>query len=210
MARTRAGLLDGALTVIERDGLHRVTMSAVANRSGVAKATLYNHFRTKDDVLAALLLREVELLADQAQATASRAAAAGTDQDDATAAGLATAAGAAAEHVAGRRVAGEDPAALRALLVQDEGPGWTLAVRRLSALLRLPSGHVVVRLVAGWLAGQLFDPQELEQRAATATVLAQLAAQARRDALPGVDPGPRPPQGVDDPPAPAQPGPGPG
>jgi len=40
MARTRAGLLDGALTVIERDGLGRVTMSAVANRSVVAKSTI--------------------------------------------------------------------------------------------------------------------------------------------------------------------------
>ena len=43
-------------------------MSAVATRSGVSKATLYNHFRTKDDVLRALVLREVELLADDADA----------------------------------------------------------------------------------------------------------------------------------------------
>ncbi len=115
MVRTRAGLLDGAVSCIEREGLRRLTMSAVATRSGVAKATLYNHFRTKDDVLRALVAREVVLVADAADAAAG-AAPAGTAP---AAVGLARAAREVAEHVALRRVAAEDPGALLPLLVAD-------------------------------------------------------------------------------------------
>jgi len=141
MSRTRAGLLDGAVSVIERGGLGKVTMSAVATRSGVSKATLYNHFRTKDDVLRALVLREVELIADDADAAAAQARANGSDLVAATAAGLARAGGTAAEHVAARRVAAEQPGALAPLMRADDGPAWRTARVRLSALLgRRPVG----------------------------------------------------------------------
>ncbi len=180
MSRTRAGLLDGALTVIERYGLHRVTMSAVATRSGVSKATLYNHFRTKADVLQALVLREVELVADDADAAMARARAEGVDPVGAAAAGLARAAGAAAEHVAGRRVAQEDPAALTPLLRTGDDEGWRTARARLSALLGVPADDPLVRLAAGWVVGQLFDPDEPDAQSVTATAIARSAAQSRR------------------------------
>ncbi|MDX6225062.1 MAG: TetR/AcrR family transcriptional regulator, partial [Frankiales bacterium] len=56
MLRTRAAILDGAERCIERDGIRRTTMSDVSGEAKVAKATLYNHFRTKDDVMSALVL----------------------------------------------------------------------------------------------------------------------------------------------------------
>ena len=52
MNRTRAGLLAGAARAFADQGLRRSTMQSVAAAAGVAKATLYNHFRTKDDVVA--------------------------------------------------------------------------------------------------------------------------------------------------------------
>jgi AcrR family transcriptional regulator len=201
MVRTRAGLLDGALSVVERDGLDRLTMSAVANRSGVAKATLYNHFRTKDDVLRALVVREVELLADDADLAAGRARAAGADQRAATAAGLARAAGVAAEHVAGRRVATDDPGALAPLLRADGGPAWTLARARLAHMLGVPAEHSLVRLTASWLVGQLFDPADAQLQGSTAALISRAAVLARTvEALPaqaagsgaGPEPGPEP------------------
>jgi len=132
---------------------------------------------------------------------AARARDGGADHVAAAATGLARAAGAVAEHVAGRRVAAQDPAALAALLVEDNGEGWACARDRLSALLGLPARHVVIRVVAGWLAGQLFDPQEPGQRAATAELLVRTAVQARRDPVPGA---------VLDPPPGVETGPGPG
>ena len=51
MGRTRAAALDGARRVIAEHGLRKATMGDVAVRGGLAKATLYNHFRTKDELV---------------------------------------------------------------------------------------------------------------------------------------------------------------
>ena len=55
MGRTRLGLLAGAARAFAEHGLRRSTMQSIAVAAGVAKATLYNHFRTKDEVAAVLL-----------------------------------------------------------------------------------------------------------------------------------------------------------
>jgi AcrR family transcriptional regulator len=179
MARTRAGLLDGALSVIEREGLARLTMSSVARRSGVAKATLYNHFRTKDDVVRELVRREVGLLADDAQSASARAALAGATPDGAAAAGLDRAAADLADHVAGRRVAIEEPGRLAAVLSLAEGGSWPQARSQLAVLLGVPPEFAVVALAARWLLGQLFDPQPAAVRQRTAVVV---VAAARHEA----------------------------
>ena len=62
MGRTRLGLLAGAARAFAEHGLRRSTMQSIAAAAGVAKATLYNHFRTKDEVTAALLAAELERL----------------------------------------------------------------------------------------------------------------------------------------------------
>ncbi|SOD74138.1 TetR family transcriptional regulator [Jatrophihabitans sp. GAS493] len=67
MSRTRAALLDGARSAVLANGT-RVSMAQIAAASGVAKATLYNHFRTRDAVLGALVADEVRRLVEQAQA----------------------------------------------------------------------------------------------------------------------------------------------
>jgi AcrR family transcriptional regulator len=65
MTRTRAALLDGARQAVEKSGT-KITMAQVAAAAGVAKATLYNHFRTRESVLTALLADEVSQLVDDA------------------------------------------------------------------------------------------------------------------------------------------------
>ena len=59
MHRTRAALLSGAARAVELSGT-KITMAQVAAAGGVAKATLYNHFRTREAVLAALVLDQVD------------------------------------------------------------------------------------------------------------------------------------------------------
>ncbi len=59
MGRGRAAVLDGARQAVLARGT-AVTMSQVAASAGVAKATLYNHFRTRRDVLDALLDAELD------------------------------------------------------------------------------------------------------------------------------------------------------
>ncbi|MCW2543394.1 MAG: transcriptional regulator, TetR family, partial [Frankiales bacterium] len=71
MAHTRAALLHATDACVARYGVRKTTMVDVASRSGVAKATLYNHFRTKDDVLAALVEQQVADLIGQCVTHAS-------------------------------------------------------------------------------------------------------------------------------------------
>ncbi|HEV2999164.1 MAG TPA: TetR/AcrR family transcriptional regulator [Solirubrobacteraceae bacterium] len=60
MTRSRSCILSGAAKCIARYGTRKTTMGDIAREGGIAKATLYNHFRTKPDVYAALLADEVD------------------------------------------------------------------------------------------------------------------------------------------------------
>lgn len=55
MERARAGILGAAAELVAEGGPRAVTMAAVARRGGVAKATVYNHFRDRNELLLALL-----------------------------------------------------------------------------------------------------------------------------------------------------------
>ncbi|MBB3178001.1 TetR/AcrR family transcriptional regulator [Variovorax sp. Sphag1AA] len=52
-ARTRAGLLDTTLQVIQQRGTEDPTLEEFIAAAGVARGTFYNHFKTKDQLLAA-------------------------------------------------------------------------------------------------------------------------------------------------------------
>ncbi|MFC4603259.1 TetR/AcrR family transcriptional regulator [Rhodococcus kronopolitis] len=56
----RAQLLDAAFEVTRRSGLHELSMEAVADAAGVGKPVLYTVFRTRAELVAALLQREHE------------------------------------------------------------------------------------------------------------------------------------------------------
>src|SRR5579859_7956044 len=58
-ASARERIMDAAYELFSRRGIRAVGLSEVIDRAGVATATLYRHFRSKDDlVLAFLQLRE--------------------------------------------------------------------------------------------------------------------------------------------------------
>lgn len=54
----REQLLDAALTVLHDCPLHELTMEAVAEAGGVGKPVLYTAFRTRTELVTALLIRE--------------------------------------------------------------------------------------------------------------------------------------------------------
>lgn len=54
---TRARLLDAASTVIRRDGPQALTLDAVAAEAGVSKGGLLYHFKSKRELLDALVAR---------------------------------------------------------------------------------------------------------------------------------------------------------
>jgi AcrR family transcriptional regulator len=188
MPRTRDALLDAARSVVERDGLRALTMAAVAARAGLAKATLYNHFRTRSDVVEALVAREIEAVGSQALAAA---------RAEGAAAGLEAAARCVGQHGAVRRVAGTDPAALVRLAALPDGPiserarslvaevlsvGAASGVRGVGGAVDvgaaaagddgLAGERAWVDLVLHWLAAQLLAPQDDQARRWSAALLA--------------------------------------
>jgi AcrR family transcriptional regulator len=142
MNRTRAGLLAGAARAFADSGLRRSTMQSIAAAAGVAKATLYNHFRTKDDVVAALLAAELDRLTAQAAALPTGQA-------------LATLSDELGAHPVLRRLAEVEPETLAAMLTV--GPErWADLVGRLATALRIDPDDA--DLVARWLAGVVLQP----------------------------------------------------
>jgi AcrR family transcriptional regulator len=70
--RNRSRLIEAATSAFREDGL-AVSVNAIARAAGVNVATLYRHFATKDDLVAAVLEALLEPLAgarDRALATA--------------------------------------------------------------------------------------------------------------------------------------------
>jgi AcrR family transcriptional regulator len=59
--QTRRRIIDAAYESFWRAGFTRTSVDAIAARAGVTKRTLYSYFRSKDDLLAAVLLGYDEL-----------------------------------------------------------------------------------------------------------------------------------------------------
>lgn len=55
----REQIVDAALRIVPRYGLHGVTMEKIAEEAGVSPPTLYWHFKNKDDLLVAMIGRLV-------------------------------------------------------------------------------------------------------------------------------------------------------
>ena len=144
MGRTRAAVLDGAGRAIEKHGSRRATMADIANLAGVAKGTLYNHFRTKDAVYAAALDTGLHSLAEEC-ATVAR--------ED-----LAEAFALAAERLSTsaplRRIATDEPAVLAALTAVSASGEWDIArdmVRATLAAAGRTTAEPAVDVVLRWL-----------------------------------------------------------
>jgi len=157
MNRTRAALLEGARRAVEISGT-KITMSQVASVAGVAKATLYNHFRTREALLAALVVDEVTSLVD---------ACADLSLPDA----LATAANTIAEHPLLRTLARVEPATVAELGRIDFAiEGWRLARNAVAALVAKNS-RGGADLVLRWLSSYLLTPANAESIAADLAIL---------------------------------------
>ncbi|GAB2631699.1 TetR/AcrR family transcriptional regulator [Nocardia goodfellowii] len=61
----RVQLLDAAFAVLERVELHELSMEAVAQQAGVGKPVLYTVFKTRAELVEALLERERDLALEQ-------------------------------------------------------------------------------------------------------------------------------------------------
>lgn len=166
MARTRAAVLDGALKALTKQGVRATTMGDVATLGGVAKATLYNHFRRKEDVWRALADAEVRRIVADCLPLAN--------QDLVIA--LDAAADRVATHPAVRRIAAEEPQMLGALTAPDpSSPAWNTAVCGVRAMLEAagrPPSPGAIDLVLRWLLSHIGMAGTEESRRSGAAQLA--------------------------------------
>lgn len=157
MARSRTAILDGARQAVAADGV-KITMAQVATTAGVAKATLYNHFRTREDVLTALLMDELQGVAGSL---------AGLELSEA----LTKAATAVSEHPLLEALGGQDLTPLAALARVDvRTPGWALVAEAVERML-VEAGRGGSPTVLRWLSSFVIAPAEDRDIAGDVAVL---------------------------------------
>ncbi len=64
----RDSLLNAARTVFSREGYAATSVEDVAGEAGIAKGTVYLYFKSKEELYAAALLRDIRALAGEARA----------------------------------------------------------------------------------------------------------------------------------------------
>jgi AcrR family transcriptional regulator len=165
MGRTREAALAGAVRAVAKYGARKTTMGDIATLAGIAKATLYNHFRTKPEVYRATVAAEVDAIATVATARLEQ----GLE------AALAEAARLVGEHPAVRRIANGEPETIAALASIDDGTVWKAAHDHVAGAIRAAGfidAPASVDLVLRYLASQLLTPSDDAARAGEARLLA--------------------------------------
>ena len=156
--RTESAILEGTKSLIARSGIAGLSMIEIADHSEVSRATLYNHFRDKDAVIAALVAAEVKQLVE-----------------------LATTAGTPADALESLSISISSDPALAAMRIHDGN-------ELVKALTNTQSEHFITiaqvifsatKSEAGtgiamrWLIGQVLQPITAEQSRNQATALVE-------------------------------------
>ena len=165
MERSRKALLDGARAAVATNGLSGTSMVDVADFGQVARATLYNHFRSKEELWVALILDELEsvsrLFREQSNFESGLAA-------------LASYIGA---NPMLRTIARDDPATLAALTKVGQNQLWQTIYARFTLLAkeRKVSDSAAIDLVFRWLISQIAYPLAPESQVSAASMVARIA-----------------------------------
>ncbi len=62
-------ILEAAVAVFEREGYQAASIDTIAEAAGVARRTVYHHFKTKNDILVAATLEQARLFLAELRAT---------------------------------------------------------------------------------------------------------------------------------------------
>jgi AcrR family transcriptional regulator len=144
MGRTRAAVLEGATRAVEKYGSRKATMADIAALAGIAKGTLYNHFRAKEAVYASALDAGIRTLALECAEVAR----------ESLVDGLSLAAEQIGANPALRRVAADEPMVLASLVTPTDMPLWGLvrsSVRDLLVAGGVATSAASIDLVVRWL-----------------------------------------------------------
>jgi len=141
---TRQALLDGARIVFAEVGVRNANMIEIADRSEVARATLYNHFRDKDELVAALIEDEIERIRNLIASAPDRREV------------LFLVANEISQNAALRKVLALEPHLIAKLAQISEAPSWNQVRNILTTSLRTSS--VGAEIALRWCISQFFTP----------------------------------------------------
>ncbi len=141
--RTQSAILSGTKNLIATVGLAKMSMIEIADTSEVSRATLYNHYRDKDSVIAALCESECTRLIAIAQSAPNA-----TDALELLSIQIST--DAALAHMREH-----DPAPLTLALAATNSPLWASIA---DAIAVITGSQVLADCALRWLVGQVLQP----------------------------------------------------
>jgi AcrR family transcriptional regulator len=140
--RSRTAILAGAKTVIAEVGSFESNMVDIAARAQVSRATVYNHFADKEEMMFTLLESEILRLSDLAKSAPS--------PKDA----LQVLSREISEDKALRKMTKTDPGDIAAFVTIGEHPLWAIVQESLTKIFGLDNSSLVLH----WLLGQVASP----------------------------------------------------
>ncbi len=154
--RTQSAILAGTKELIATVGLAKMSMIEIADTSQVSRATLYNHYRDKDSVIAALCESEISRLIAIVHSAPNA-----IDALESLSIQIST-----DSALAHMRL--HDPAPLASALAGATHPLWTALSL---SLAEVTGSQVVADLALRWLLGQALQPLSPEDSRLAAELL---------------------------------------
>jgi len=156
--KSRVAILAGAKLVIAKVGNYQSSIADIAVSAQVAKATIYNQFADKAEMMESLVESEVIRLTELALAASSR-------QE-----GLALLSNAISQDLALRKLVESDPSDIARLVTITNHPTWVLVHQGIAKVFGADSAACGV--ILRWLIGQIASPITEEESVAQARRLA--------------------------------------
>ncbi|MEY4888608.1 MAG: hypothetical protein RL237_671 [Actinomycetota bacterium] len=156
--KSRVAILAGAKIVIAKVGNYQSNIADIAVSAQVAKATIYNQFADKAEMMESLVESEVIRLTELALAASSR-------QE-----GLALLSNAISQDLALRKLVESDPGDIARLVTITNHPTWVLVHQGIAKVFGADSAACGV--ILRWLIGQIASPITEEESVAQARRLA--------------------------------------
>ncbi len=158
--RSRVAILAGAKEVIAQVGSYESLMNDIAERAEVSRATIYNHFSDREELMNALLKSEVERLIESARAASSPALA------------LYDLSRQISEDAALAKMVETDHDDVISLVTISDHPLWIEVHRAAAEIFGLDENNV--GLILRWLIAQITSPLTEEQSKIQSERLASL------------------------------------
>ena len=156
--KSRVAILAGAKLVIARVGNYQSNIADIAVSAQVSKATIYNQFADKAEMMESLVESEVIRLTELALAATSRQEA------------LALLSTAISQDLSLRKLVETDPSDIAKLVTITNHPIWVLAHQGIAKVFGADSAACGV--ILRWLIGQIASPITQEESVAQSRRLA--------------------------------------